>query len=160
MKTKFRADGILSTNRTTGIGHGSDSWHHGIESGKWKMVYRIRAHHGMCFSFFRGKGYSGEFTENMEAMKEKLRDHAEVLLLQETDDVCAHCPNNHDGVCAFAGKVADYDAQVLMRCGILPHTQMSWEAFEKLVYEKILSAGKREEICGGCQWNELCKSLS
>ena len=36
------------------------------------MLYRIRAHHGMCFSFFKEKGYSGEFTENMWAMKEKL----------------------------------------------------------------------------------------
>lgn len=35
------------------------------------MVYRIRAHHGMCFSFFQGKGYSGEFTENMHPVRQQ-----------------------------------------------------------------------------------------
>ena len=60
------------------------------------MVYRIRAHHGMCFSFFRGKGYSGEFTENMWEMKRKLEQNPEVVLLDATDDVCAHCPNNKE----------------------------------------------------------------
>lgn len=120
------------------------------------MVYRIRAHHGMCFSFFRGKGYSGEFTDNMWAMKEKLKRNPEVILLRETDDVCAHCPDNRAGVCTSAGKVESYDSQVLALCGLAPDTRIRWKDFEKLVKEHILSAGKREKICGGCQWNELC----
>ncbi len=32
-------------------------------------VYKIRAHHGVCLYFFQGKGYSGEFVENMSRMK-------------------------------------------------------------------------------------------
>ena len=68
------------------------------------MKVRIRAHHGMCFSFFQGKGYSGEFTENMWEMKRKLARNPEVILLDRTDDVCAHCPNNQEGVCISAGK--------------------------------------------------------
>ena len=63
------------------------------------MEYRIRAHHGMCFAFFQGKGYSGAFTENMWKMKERLQQNPEVVLLQETDDVCAKCPNNQNGRC-------------------------------------------------------------
>lgn len=121
------------------------------------MVYRIRAHHGMCFSFFKGKGYSGEFTDNMWAMKEKLEQNSEVILLRETDDVCAHCPNNQAGECISAIKVQDYDEQVLARCGLVPEVCIKWDDFEKLVEEHILSVGKREEICGGCQWNELCR---
>lgn len=120
------------------------------------MVYRIRAHHGMCFCFFRGKGYSGEFTDNMWAMKEKLKRNPEVILLRETDDVCAHCPNNLSGECTSAGKVESYDSQVLALCGLAPNARIGWNDFEKLVEEHILSAGKREKICGGCQWNDLC----
>ncbi len=30
-------------------------------------------------------------------------------------------------------------------------------AFEKLVKEKILSAGRRKEICKGCQWEHICE---
>ncbi len=120
------------------------------------MAYRIRAHHGMCFVFFQGKGYSGEFTENMWAMKEKLEQNPEVVLVQETDDVCAHCPNNAAGECSSAEKVADYDGQVLAYCGIEPGKPIRWKEFSGLVSENILRPGRREEICGGCEWNELC----
>lgn len=121
------------------------------------MLYRIRAHHGMCFSFFQGKGYSGEFTDNMWAMKEKLDGNPEVILLQETDDVCAHCPNNKEGRCVSSEQVDDYDRQVLTLCGLSSGTQIRWNDFGELVRKKILAPGRREEICGGCEWNELCK---
>lgn len=121
------------------------------------MVYRIRAHHGMCFSFFQGKGYSGEFTENMWAMKKKLDGDPEVILLDGVDDVCARCPNNQEGVCTSAGKVEDYDRQVLDCCGLLPGARIRWKDFAQKVRKLIIDAGKREEICGNCQWNEICK---
>ena len=122
------------------------------------MVYRIRAHHGMCFSFFQGKGYSGEFTENMWTMKYKLEQNPAVILIQEADDVCAHCPNNQEGVCTSAAKTQTYDEQVLAYCNLAPNTKIKWNDFQKSVNEYILSAGRREQICGDCQWNELCCS--
>lgn len=121
------------------------------------MTDRIRAHHGMCFSFFQGKGYSGEFTENMAKMKERLEQNPEVLLLCGTDDVCARCPNNHGGVCASCEKVENYDRQVLALCGIAENTTWRWNDFAALVHENIIAAGKRESICGACEWNALCR---
>ena len=120
------------------------------------MPYRIRAHHGMCFFFFQGKGYSGEFIENMRRMKRKLEQNPEVVLLAETDDVCARCPNNLDGVCASSEKTERYDTQVLALCGLERGARIRWEDFEALVGARILTAGRREEICGGCQWSGLC----
>lgn len=121
------------------------------------MLYRIRAHHGMCFSFFRGKGYSGEFTENMWAMKDKLEKNPQVVLLCEADDVCAHCPNNWGGKSACSEKANRYDRQVLVHCGLEPGAQIRWNDFEKLVRENILDTGRREKICGDCEWSELCR---
>lgn len=121
------------------------------------MQYRIRAHHGMCFSYFQGKGYSGEFVDNMWRMKERLSREAEVVLLVETDDVCAHCPNNQAGTCTSSEKTADYDRRVLDLCGLEAGAQLRWTDFEELVREHILSCGKREEICGDCEWSGLCK---
>lgn len=127
------------------------------------MTYRIRAHHGMCFSFFRGKGYSGEFTQNMWAMKEKLKENPEIVLLCGADDVCAHCPNNQDGKCvgnssgAFPSKAEHYDRQVLTCCGLSEGTKIHWKDFAEAVRTHILAPGKREEICGDCEWNELCR---
>ncbi|MBD5513833.1 MAG: DUF1284 domain-containing protein [Lachnospiraceae bacterium] len=121
------------------------------------MLYRIRAHHGMCFSFFKGKGYSGEFTENMWAMKEKLQEDPQVILLKEADDVCVHCPNNQSGKSTCLEKAKRYDRQVLTYCGLEVGVEMRWKDFENLVRENILDAGRREEICGDCEWSGLCR---
>ena len=121
------------------------------------MLYRIRAHHGMCFSFFKGKGYSGEFTENMWAMKEKLQKDPQVILLRETDDVCVHCPNNQGGKSTCLEKAKRYDRQVLAYCGLEAGVEMRWKDFEKLVRENILDVGRREEICGDCEWSGMCR---
>ena len=119
------------------------------------MTYRIRAHHGMCFSFFQGKGYSGEFTENMWAMKEKLNENPEIILLCETDDVCAHCPNDQSGLCT-SSKAEHYDRQVLAYCGLTEGAKMRWNDFAESVRIHILTPGNRKKICGDCEWNELC----
>ena len=52
---------------------------------------RIRAHHGLCFSFFRGKGYSKTFTENMNRIFEQLKENPSILLIDHADDVCSAC---------------------------------------------------------------------
>lgn len=121
------------------------------------MLFRIRAHHGMCFSFFKGKGYSGEFTENMWAMKEKLQKDPRVILLKEADDVCVHCPNNEGGKSTCLEKAKRYDCQVLAYCGLEAGVELRWKDFEKLVRENILDVGRREEICGDCEWSGMCR---
>lgn len=127
------------------------------------MTYRIRPHHGMCFSFFQGNGYSGEFIENMQAMKEKLEKNPELLLLCGADDVCACCPCNQAGRCINtdtglpSDKAETYDRQVLACLDLSEGTQMRWKDFAASVEKNILSPGKREEICGDCQWSELCR---
>lgn len=93
----------------------------------------------------------------MWAMKKKLDEDPEVILLTEVDDVCAHCPNNQDGICTCAGKAEDYDRQVLERCKLSPGTRIRWKEFAKKVRELIIDTGEREKICGNCQWNEICK---
>ncbi len=122
------------------------------------MAYRIRAHHGMCFSFFQGKGYSGEFTENMRKMQERLAQNPKIVLLCRTDDVCARCPNNHEGICDSSEQVEDYDRQVLALCGLSENICVRWKDFTALVRENILAAGRRESICGDCEWSALCQS--
>ena len=127
------------------------------------MVYKIRPHHGMCFAFFQGKGYSDAFTENMRAMKEKLDKDPEVVLLCQADDVCACCPRNRNGECIdtasgeSSGKVEKYDRQVLARCGLSEGATIRFQDFSAAVRKNILSPGKREEICGDCEWSGLCR---
>lgn len=118
--------------------------------------YRIRAHHGMCLAFFKGKGYSNEFAKHMGEIKEILEGNPVVEVVVSTDDICVCCPNNIGGECDKPDKVAGYDNMVLKKCDLAAGMSLPWKEFERLVRERILMAGRREEICGDCQWNGLC----
>lgn len=111
----------------------------------------------MCLAFFVGEGYSDGFSAHMAQVLRRLEGEDPVVqAVPWTDEICAACPNNENGVCRSAEKVDRYDREVLARCGLAPGTQLRWSAFSGLVETRILAAGLRESICGSCQWNELC----
>ena len=118
-------------------------------------VYKIRAHHGMCLSFFQGKGYSGEFVENMGKMKAILEKNPEISLMDSPDDICAACPNRLTENCAE--KASRYDREVLWRCELSAGERLPYREFSRKVIETILRPGVRAEICGDCQWSSLCR---
>lgn len=117
-------------------------------------VLNLRAHHGMCMYFFRGKGYSGEFVKNMGAMKEILEENPQIRLLEGYDDVCAACPNKLTETCSE--KASRYDREVLRRCGLSVGDTLPYREFAQKVIETILRPGLRGSICGDCQWSGLC----
>lgn len=117
-------------------------------------VYNLRAHHGMCLYFFRGKGYSGQFVENMGKMKAVLEENPTIRLMDSPDDICAACPNKVTEPCAE--KASRYDREVLRRCELSVGDTLSYEDFSKKVVETILRPGVRGSICGDCQWSSLC----
>ena len=119
----------------------------------------LRPHHGMCFQFYEGKGYSEDFTDHMgrvicEMEKNPLQ---EIVLMDGVDVVCENCPNNMDGICADSDKVVKYDACVLKACGLNNGEKLSYGAFIALVKEKVIDAGMRKSICGDCEWNYICE---
>ena len=118
-------------------------------------TYRIRAHHGMCLTFFQGKGYSGDFVENMEKMKAILEENPEIRLMDRPDDICAACPNKATESCAE--KASRYDREVLRRCGLSVGDTLPYREFSQKVIETILRPGLRADICGDCQWSGLCR---
>lgn len=121
-----------------------------------RNLYRLRAHHGMCLAFFQGKGYSNDFIQHMAQVQQQLTQNPQVCVMDQLDEICQACPNHEQGVCTDQEKVGEYDRQVLIRCGLEAETLMPYLDFQKLVYERILLPGKREEICGICEWSEMC----
>lgn len=118
----------------------------------------LRPHHGMCFQFYEGKGYSEEFTDHMGAVMQRLEaDPAQLITLQvATDEVCRQCPNNIDGACEDNPKVKRYDEAVLAACGLQDGACITYAHFMETVKNRIIDAKKRENICGDCCWNEIC----
>lgn len=127
-------------------------------SNKERQTYPIRPHHGMCLAFFIGNGYSNGFTAHMQEMLEIFTKGADVCLTVNTDEICSACPNNCEGLCDAAEKVKRYDNAVLSQGGIKEGQKLTFAEFTKIIQQKIIEAGKREEICGDCQWNRICQS--
>jgi hypothetical protein len=120
-------------------------------------ILKIRPHHGMCLNFFRGEGYSGDFTEHMRRVKQRLEKNPCVRLTLSTDEICAACPNNRSGVCESEQKVRNYDRAVLEFCGLHDGEEIDFLSFDEAVRAKILKKGIREKICGKCCWNAICR---
>ena len=119
----------------------------------------LRPHHGMCFQFYEGKGYSEDFTDHMgEVIREMESDPSQMIRLQVgTDTVCENCPNNKNGRCSSRDKVIGYDREVLETCEITEGEELTYEQFKHLVKEKIIDAGIRRKICGDCSWDNICR---
>lgn len=122
------------------------------------MEIKLRPHHGMCFQFYEGKGYSAEFTDHMGRVIRTLseRPKTPVRLTLSADVVCEHCPNNVGGTCESADKVMRYDTAVLDACGWKDGDELAYADFAARVKERILDAGMRRGICGDCEWDAIC----
>lgn len=127
-------------------------------SSKEKPV-ALRPHHGMCLAYFVGKGYSDGFTIHMEEMLEKFLAGASVQLTLQEDEICSACPNNLVQGCEAGRKVQRFDRSVLAYCGFEEGQQLPFREFVEKVQEKILTPGKRTEICGDCQWGNICDQV-
>ncbi len=117
----------------------------------------LRAHHALCIGFFRGKGYSAAFVENLSALVGALRASDPLLTLQSrADGLCRRCPHDCGGRCESADKAARYDAAALRLLGLPEGTSLRRSALAALVRERIVNAGRLGEVCGDCQWHNLC----
>ena len=117
----------------------------------------LRPHHALCAGFFRGRGYSPAFTAHMTALTDALRTSDPLLTLRGgADGLCRRCPHEHGGVCDSADKVARYDAAVLRLLGLRDGASLRRSRLSALVRERIVDAGRLGEVCGDCQWRDLC----
>lgn len=121
-------------------------------------VLPLRPHHGMCLAYFQGSGYSEGFTSHMEEVLGFLEEGRDVKLTVAADEICSACPNNREGVCKDRLLVEQYDRAVLEHCGLEEGQELAFCEFVKLVQKHIISAGCRREICGECQWDEICRN--
>lgn len=123
--------------------------------------YKIRAHHAVCLQYFRGKGYSNRFVENMTNISSELHKNPLITVIDYEDDICSECPNcEKNKSCLYHEKVRVYDNKVFEFCSIKSGHTMYWNEFQDLVYKNIISVDKRKMICQNCQWNEICETYS
>lgn len=121
---------------------------------------KLRPHHLLCIAFFKGKGYSDEFVSNMTSIVSALKENKDtpISLISGEDDLCAHCPNNQNGICTDDDKSSRYDQLTLSALGIdtNPDSAITYSILRALADKRIINCGKRENICGDCEWTSLC----
>ena len=122
------------------------------------MSICLRPHHGMCFQFYEGKGYSEDFTDHMGRVIRECEASPEqkVTLVCSTDFVCSSCPNNINGVCNTEDKVMRYDKAVLEACGLRDGDEIPYSQFIDAVRLQVIASGRRKSICGDCSWDYIC----
>lgn len=122
-------------------------------------MLKIRAHHLLCTENFVGEGYSDDFSKNMAKVIGQLKENPKVKLLADLDDICGPCPENLGTRCENDDLVKSYDKKVLEVLNLSEGEIYSWDDIRKLACDIIFARNRREEICGECQWNELCKEV-
>ena len=122
--------------------------------------YRLRPHHALCLQFFVGKGYSEGFVRNMQERKQLLEgSDPEVRTVCGCDIICSCCVHAASGSCESSDKVAGFDRKVLLLTGLSEGEPIRFSKLTELAREKIIRAGKLGEVCGSCQWWQLCSSM-
>lgn len=122
-------------------------------------VIKLRPHHVLCISFFEGKGYSEEFVSHMTALIQALNDNTEIQLVNGTDQICKVCPN-HNNLGGCSGKATRYDQMVSKLCNLEANCSITWHELQSKVKSEITKTGRLAEICGDCEWSNLCLSKS
>ncbi len=123
-----------------------------------ERIVALRPHHGMCLAYFEGKGYSEKFTENMQRILDfLLRTGVRIQLVKDADEICAPCIHNLKGICREHLRVSEFDRKVLTLCSLEYGQILPFRTFAACVQTSILSAGKMNQVCSGCQWEAICQ---
>ena len=109
----------------------------------------IRPHHLLCIRSYVGRGYSEEFTANMDKITAELKSGAPFTLVKGKDDLCAHCPYCTDE-CMTKEKTDRYDKAVL--------DALKLEYGKEYVYK--IPDLNIDDICSDCEWFTLCKKVT
>lgn len=121
----------------------------------------LRPHHVLCAIGWQGRGYSPEFTRNMDAVvRDRLRaDPAtRVEFTAGADAICAPCPSRRGTGCEMADRIAALDRRHAEALGIAPGQRMTWAEAKARAVARLVP-GDLDRICAGCRWLGLglCK---
>lgn len=124
-----------------------------------KHAICLRPHHLLCIQKYMGYGYDEAFTLNMDRLVclFKSNPDARIVITEGGDDLCASCPNYTDNACLSEEKTDLMDKKVLAYCRLSYSDTGNWRELSGMAGAIFGTAGF-EDICGDCQWKELCDS--
>lgn len=132
------------------------------EQGAPATPVRLRGHHFICLQFFRGKGYSEAFVENLRTVVESAAE-TPALVVAGADDVCAACTGlARDGSC-LNPQTSDLhvnrnDRFAWRIFGVAPGDLLPLAEARRRLSADSVSVGRwRADACVGCIWESECE---
>lgn len=124
---------------------------------KWGPLL-FRPHHFLCTLGFQGKGYSQNFIQNFQTLKDQLNTpEGEETLLQITlirDAICDACPNVRGPSCTTLAKIQVLDQAHLSILGLKEGDVLTWKEAKERIKSRI-SIEIFHTICAPCTWKNL-----
>ena len=120
---------------------------------------KLRGHHLICLHFFRGEGYSAEFTANLREILKRAGTGERIEVASEADNVCNICPYLKGQECFYRKKsdpeIRGMDREALMLLELKVRDIVLWPD----IREKIPAIFRRwsEEFCRVCDWRLACE---
>ncbi|ASM70972.1 MULTISPECIES: DUF1284 domain-containing protein [Roseobacteraceae] len=129
------------------------------------MTVRLRPHHLLCILTYVGRGYSPAFTDNMNAIIGRLTDGETIEITGGPDDICAPLlkgpePHCHRDSVTTRDRAAAHDTSVLLALTIEPGTRLTLDGTRIRNLRRAFATSRIRSACGGCEWNDLCGSVS
>ena len=126
-------------------------------------MLRFRPHHFLCALGYQGKGYSTQFTANMDDIVfARLRAFAKedtlIEVVEVSDDICSPCPHRRGENCDKSDKIASLDRRHAEHLGLLTGQVIAWHEARERIRQRIVP-NDLDLICAGCEWLEagMCK---
>lgn len=121
-------------------------------------MIKFRPHHFLCTVGFQGMGYSPEFIDNFQQIVDLLKgeggDTVEIQVVNQTDDICAPCPEKRGKNCTSQLKIDRLDQAHAQVLNLSPGYKLTWGEAKKRIKESI-TVEVHHKICEPCPWREL-----
>ena len=124
-----------------------------------RPALKLRGHHLICLHFFRGEGYSAEFTANLREILKRAGTGERIEVASEADNVCNICPYLKGQECFYRKEsdpeIRGMDREALMLLELKVRDIVLWPD----IREKIPAIFRRwsEEFCRVCDWRLACE---
>ncbi|WP_374422153.1 DUF1284 domain-containing protein [Paracoccus sp. (in: a-proteobacteria)] len=108
----------------------------------------------LCAIGWQGRGYSPDFTDNMNAIvlgRLRADPTTEVVFTGTADSICGPCPSRRGMGCASNERIAGLDARHAKALGIVPGQRMSWAEAQARATSRV-TPEDMNGTCTGCQW--------
>lgn len=127
------------------------------------MKLRLRPHHGLCISLFDPMGHSEPYIQIMDEIIHFLSENpnSEIEILSSRPGlICEYCPHNHNGLCGKRDEVDKSDSECLCLCEVENGQRMLWSDYRQRLTDMILSTGKLQHVCAGCDYLVQCETIN